>query len=312
MDSISLHQYPVSYCKKDANQTVLGWKQSQGTVLKYQKFFDIFKKYNLPYVIGEGNSASCSGIPGVSDTFQSALWVLDYLPYLSMAGADGMNFHGSTHATYTPIGYSNENINIRPLYYGLLGFAEFTSNSPKWIVVNKTQSIPEDVSCSKGVSSSNEICCPAYCGTCGGDGCDKRGAYCCESQIRSLNKSCATNEAPCSMKPNDDYLVDIHAVQDDVKHQIRVLLISKFTNVSVPTTVCVDTAPVMDGEAFFITAPSYHSKYGEGLNYGGQTFDNSETGLPIGKRVTKPIPVSNNCFTLEVNPFSAAIVTLPY
>lgn len=30
----------------------------------------------IPVVIGEGNSASCGGMPGVSDTFAAALWVV--------------------------------------------------------------------------------------------------------------------------------------------------------------------------------------------------------------------------------------------
>jgi len=34
----------------------------------------------VPFVIGEGNTASCGGQKGVSDTLASAIWALDFLP----------------------------------------------------------------------------------------------------------------------------------------------------------------------------------------------------------------------------------------
>ena len=35
------------------------------------------------------------GMPGVSDSFTSALWVLDWLPEISKTGARAQNFHGA-------------------------------------------------------------------------------------------------------------------------------------------------------------------------------------------------------------------------
>lgn len=60
-----------------------------------------------------------------------------------------------------------------------------------------------DSSCSNGIKSSDKtICCPSYCQTCGGTGCQNRpgGSYnCCSGTIQSYKKSCATNSAPCMM-----------------------------------------------------------------------------------------------------------------
>jgi len=78
----------------------------------------------VPLRISETNSASCGGIPGVSNTFASALWAVDYLLTGAEHGASGMNFHGSmtSHCNaYSPLcrtrtsGYT-----ARPVYYGLL------------------------------------------------------------------------------------------------------------------------------------------------------------------------------------------------
>jgi hypothetical protein len=36
------------------------------------------QSYDLPFVMFETNSASCGGFAGISDSFGSALWALDY------------------------------------------------------------------------------------------------------------------------------------------------------------------------------------------------------------------------------------------
>lgn len=56
-----------------------------------------------------------------------------------------------------------------------------------------------DPQCSSGIKSGN-VCCPAACGSCGGDGCGSRpgGAKaCCTNSIIVTSKSCLKGEAPC-------------------------------------------------------------------------------------------------------------------
>jgi len=36
------------------------------------------KSKNIPFIMGESNSASCGGMTGISDSIASALWFLDY------------------------------------------------------------------------------------------------------------------------------------------------------------------------------------------------------------------------------------------
>jgi hypothetical protein len=75
----------------------------------------------------ELNSVSCGGARGVSDTFASALWVLDTLFNMARVGVDGVNIHTFHNAFYEPFAVSEDagrwTAEVRPLYYGLLMFA---------------------------------------------------------------------------------------------------------------------------------------------------------------------------------------------
>ena len=83
----------------------------------------------LPYRICETNSFYGGGKAGVSDTFASALWVLDYLFVLLSAGCAGVNIEtGVNHlgwiSHYTPIGDDLAgHYGAAPEYYGMLAFA---------------------------------------------------------------------------------------------------------------------------------------------------------------------------------------------
>ncbi|OLB80204.1 MAG: hypothetical protein AUI14_07415 [Actinobacteria bacterium 13_2_20CM_2_71_6] len=92
---------------------------------------------NLPIRIDETNSAANGGIVGVSDSYASALWAMDYSLLMAQAGFDGLNFHGGLGVCgaplyngkfqiYTPICAANtadEQAKVyvaMPEYYGML------------------------------------------------------------------------------------------------------------------------------------------------------------------------------------------------
>lgn len=54
-------------------------------------------------IIGEGNSVTCGGREGLSDTFAAALWAVDTWLDLSRAGIARFNVHGGPAYPYTPI-----------------------------------------------------------------------------------------------------------------------------------------------------------------------------------------------------------------
>ena len=65
----------------------------------------IARAHATPLRIDEANSISCEGRPGVSDTFASALWALDYTARAIAAGVAGLNFHDllTKPGAYSPL-----------------------------------------------------------------------------------------------------------------------------------------------------------------------------------------------------------------
>ncbi len=84
----------------------------------------------LPFRICETNSCFGGGKPGVSDTFASALWGLDYMFTLAEAGSEGLNMETGMNqlgfvSSYSPIVAGEDGgYTARPLYYGMLAFAQ--------------------------------------------------------------------------------------------------------------------------------------------------------------------------------------------
>jgi len=85
---------------------------------------------NVPYRICETNSCFGGGKPGVSDTFASALWGLDFLFTLASADSSGVNLETGVNqlgfiSSYSPLGDDEHgNYSAKPLYYAMLAFAQ--------------------------------------------------------------------------------------------------------------------------------------------------------------------------------------------
>jgi hypothetical protein len=87
----------------------------------------------LAFRIGEMNSIACNGQLGVSDTFASALWMIDALFEFAKRGVDGVNVHMDVDDVYGPFIFKADTSRIpyrysvsvtRPEYYGLLFFQQ--------------------------------------------------------------------------------------------------------------------------------------------------------------------------------------------
>jgi hypothetical protein len=85
---------------------------------------------HVPFRICEANSFYGGGQPGVSDTFVSALWVLDFMWALASGGAAGVNMEtGVNHLDFVSYYSAIRNdadgtASIGPEYYGMLAFAQ--------------------------------------------------------------------------------------------------------------------------------------------------------------------------------------------
>lgn len=100
-----------------------GW---QGKLSQLQA---VSRSSGVPFRINEINSFYGGGKPGVSDTFASALWVLDYMFQIANSGGDGVNMETDINqlgfiSHYSPIIHdANGRCHTRPEYYGMLAFA---------------------------------------------------------------------------------------------------------------------------------------------------------------------------------------------
>ena len=92
--------------------------------------------------IDELNSVACRGEPGVSDTFASALWMLDALFAMARAGVDGVNIHSLPDAAYRPFVFRRIHgrwlATVEPEYYSLLMFAQATPPGSRMLAIRQT------------------------------------------------------------------------------------------------------------------------------------------------------------------------------
>ena len=86
------------------------------------------KASGVPFRFCEDNSCFHGGKSGVSDTFASALWVLDHMWMIAASGGAGVNIETGMNqlgriSDYSPIYPVGENGYVaRPIYYGMLAF----------------------------------------------------------------------------------------------------------------------------------------------------------------------------------------------
>lgn len=97
--------------------------------VRLKKLRQVSQKAEVPYRINEVNSFYNGGKLGVSDTFASALWCLNYMFLLASYGSNGVNLETGINrhgwiSHYSPIALNTSGrYTIRPEYYGMLAFA---------------------------------------------------------------------------------------------------------------------------------------------------------------------------------------------
>jgi len=82
--------------------------------------------HGATFRVDELNTVACKGMPGVSDTFAAALWVVDTLFSMARSGVDGVNIHTLPEAYYRLFTFTDTNghwtASVKPEYYGLVMF----------------------------------------------------------------------------------------------------------------------------------------------------------------------------------------------
>jgi hypothetical protein len=102
LSELSSHWYPGSHCGS-SNMTI-PQLMSTGTHLntrtKLAGIMAVSHRLSdtVPATLNESNSASCSGMPGVSNSYATSLWSLDYQLQAAQSGVSRLQFHTNTAA----------------------------------------------------------------------------------------------------------------------------------------------------------------------------------------------------------------------
>jgi hypothetical protein len=124
---VSAHKYPYSVCDglpAPRPSDLLADLTTTGLATSFAPHIAAARAAGVRFRMGEVNTVSCGGAPGVSDSFASALWGATFALQMAVAGADGVDFHGGAlpggPSHYAAFVYDAAGRPVvRPLYYGL-------------------------------------------------------------------------------------------------------------------------------------------------------------------------------------------------
>ncbi|KAI0059203.1 hypothetical protein BV25DRAFT_1908823 [Artomyces pyxidatus] len=148
---ISQHHYSGSFCSGDNGvlQDLMTKATIRSNLTQYSSDITAVKQQSLEYILGETNSYSCHGAPGVSNTAGAALWGLDYSLFASQIGISRLHFHEGIGYKYNfiqPITLTRSILDgstlstpllphVQPLYYAAIIAAEAIGPSGKTTAV---------------------------------------------------------------------------------------------------------------------------------------------------------------------------------
>ena len=132
---VTYHRYPLIRCGTVPGETnypsipnLLSLTASRGLLTGAGPEIAYAHSHGATFRLDELNTVACKGFPGVSDTFASALWVLDTLFSVARSGVDGVNIHTLPEAFYKLFGFTDTDghwtASVKPEYYGLLMFGQ--------------------------------------------------------------------------------------------------------------------------------------------------------------------------------------------
>jgi Glycosyl hydrolase family 79 C-terminal beta domain len=131
----TVHRYPLTACPDGATPatipSLLSPRASRQSLRVIRLLAQEATRARVPLRVTETNSVACGGRAGVSNVFASALWGADWLFGLQAAGATGADVHSGSplYAPFVTRPLGGQYVaSIKPLYYGMLLFAEATAH----------------------------------------------------------------------------------------------------------------------------------------------------------------------------------------
>lgn len=122
------HDYPYSACVPRHSRyyptigRLLSEQATAGMARSVRPMLKLARAAGLNVRLTEINSVTCGGLPGVSNTFATALWAPDALFDLMRAGVAAVNLHARVFAVNDPFTFDAHGLQIHPLLYGLILF----------------------------------------------------------------------------------------------------------------------------------------------------------------------------------------------
>jgi hypothetical protein len=126
--AISVHEYPYSACSFPGTaayptiKRILSQRASAGLAASVAPAAALARHSGLPLRVTEFNSVTCSGVPGISDSFATALWAPDAAFELLRIGARSIDLHARVYTPNDPFTFNAAGLVVHPLLYGLIMF----------------------------------------------------------------------------------------------------------------------------------------------------------------------------------------------
>jgi hypothetical protein len=124
------HHYPLGCNERPAPSIahLLSPGVREAEQMSLSRYVFVAQQAEVPFRMDETNSVSCGGVPGISDTFASALWAVSFLTKAMSMGVAGINFEGNPNNCqgYTPLcapspeAAATGQLQAQPEWYALL------------------------------------------------------------------------------------------------------------------------------------------------------------------------------------------------
>ena len=110
----------------------------QAEEVSLRRYLSVSRRSDIRFRLDETNTVSCGGKAGISNTFASTLWAVDYIARAMVAGAAGINLQGapSNCLGYSPVCPSTAHqlaggaLLAQPEWYGLLLVKDLVGDRP--------------------------------------------------------------------------------------------------------------------------------------------------------------------------------------
>jgi hypothetical protein len=125
----TFHAYPLKHCTKHVVtiSQLLSPAATSGFARAQAQYIDAAHRHGKRAQLDEINGITCGGYGGVSNSFASALWVLDVLFEFDKIGLDGINVQtvpGGVQEIFGPAAGDGGSMVVHPEFYGMMMFAQ--------------------------------------------------------------------------------------------------------------------------------------------------------------------------------------------